>query len=206
MTFRSAGKGSAIARSTRTGPHPSVGIRLAPRSRICARPEPQYQLVHQSRALVVTDPFIDSDTRHPVIGLGYPILVQENFVGVASATASACSRQFRHLGDLSCNPKPLCPPEPKLPTRSEAERRQLTVMFCDLVGSTALSTLLDPEDLREVIAEYNRAGATVVVRLDGFVARYMGDGILAYFGYPQGHEDDAERAVRAGMDLLAAVS
>jgi len=79
-------------------------------------------------------------------------------------------------------------------------------MFCDLVGSTALSTLLDPEDLREVIAEYNRAGATVVVRLDGFVARYMGDGILAYFGYPQGHEDDAERAVRAGMDLLAAVS
>ena len=80
-----------------------------------------------------------------------------------------------------------------------AERRQLTVMFCDLVGSTALSTRLDPEDLREVIGAYHRAVAEIVGRFDGFVAKYMGDGVLVYFGYPRAHEDDAERAVRAGL-------
>jgi class 3 adenylate cyclase/predicted ATPase len=85
---------------------------------------------------------------------------------------------------------------------SSAERRQLTVMFCDLVGSTALATRLDPEDLREVIGAYHRRVAKVVGRYDGFVAKYMGDGILVYFGYPQAHEDDAERAVRAGLKLV----
>jgi class 3 adenylate cyclase len=89
--------------------------------------------------------------------------------------------------------------------RSDAERRQLTVMFCDLVGSTALSTRLDPEDLREVIAAYHRAVADVVRSLDGFVAKYMGDGILVYFGYPHAHEDDAERAVRAGLGIIDAI-
>ena len=89
---------------------------------------------------------------------------------------------------------------------ADAERRQLTVMFCDLVGSTALSAGLDPEDLREVIAAYHRAVAEVITRLDGFVSRYMGDGVLAYFGYPQAHEDDAERAVRAGLGAIGAVS
>src|SRR5262245_27960594 len=88
----------------------------------------------------------------------------------------------------------------------EAERRQLTVMFCDLVGSTPLSTRLDPEDLREVIAAYHRGVAGVVRRFDGYVAKYMGDGILVYFGYPQAHEDDAERAVRAGLSAIDAVS
>jgi class 3 adenylate cyclase/predicted ATPase len=87
-----------------------------------------------------------------------------------------------------------------------AERRQLTVMFCDLVGSTALSTRLDPEDLREVIAVYHRAVAGIVTGFDGFVSRYMGDGVLVYFGYPQAHEDDAERAVRAGLGAIDAVS
>jgi class 3 adenylate cyclase/predicted ATPase len=87
----------------------------------------------------------------------------------------------------------------------EAERRQLTVMFCDLVGSTALSARLDPEDLREVIAAYHRAVAQVVAGFDGFVAKYMGDGVLAYFGYPQAHEDDAERAVRAGLGIIETV-
>ena len=87
----------------------------------------------------------------------------------------------------------------------EAERRQLTVMFCDLVGSTALSARLDPEDLREVIAAYHRAVAETVGRFDGFVAKYMGDGVLIYFGYPQAHEDDAERAVRAGLAVIEAV-
>jgi class 3 adenylate cyclase/predicted ATPase len=89
--------------------------------------------------------------------------------------------------------------------RADAERRQLTVMFCDLVGSTELSSRLDPEDLREVIAAYHRAVAKAVSGFDGFVAKYMGDGVLVYFGYPRAHEDDAERAVRAGLALIDAV-
>jgi class 3 adenylate cyclase/predicted ATPase len=91
------------------------------------------------------------------------------------------------------------------PTPADAERRQLTVMFCDLVGSTALSTRHDPEDLREVIGAYHRAVAEIVAGFDGFVAKYMGDGVLIYFGYPQAHEDDAERAVRAGLGAIDAV-
>jgi len=86
-----------------------------------------------------------------------------------------------------------------------AERRPLTVMFCDLIGSTALAARLDPEDLREVINEYLRAVDNVVGKFDGFVARYMGDGVLAYFGYPRAHEDDAERAVRASLAVVEAV-
>jgi class 3 adenylate cyclase len=86
-----------------------------------------------------------------------------------------------------------------------AERRQLTVMFCDLVGSTALASRLDPEDLREVIGAYHRGVADTVARFDGFVANYMGDGVLVYFGYPQAHEDDAEQAVRAGLALVDVV-
>src|SRR5215467_14116666 len=88
---------------------------------------------------------------------------------------------------------------------TSAERRQLTVMFCDLIGSTALSTRLDPEDLREVIGRYHACVARSVSRFDGFVAKYMGDGVLVYFGYPQAHEDDAEQAVRAGLALVNAV-
>src|SRR6516165_7324872 len=86
-----------------------------------------------------------------------------------------------------------------------AERRQLTVMFCDLVGSTALAARLDPEDLRDVIAAYHRVIAEVIARFGGFVARYMGDGILTYFGYPQAHEDDAEQAVRAALAAVEAI-
>ena len=84
------------------------------------------------------------------------------------------------------------------PAPTDAERRQLTVMFSDLVGSTALATRFDPEDLREVIGAYHRCVADTVARCAGFVAKYMGDGVLIYFGYPEAHEDDAERAVRAG--------
>src|ERR1700722_20327182 len=87
-----------------------------------------------------------------------------------------------------------------------AERRQVTVMFSDLVGSTALSARMDPEDLREVISAYQNCVAETVGRFGGFVAKYMGDGVLVYFGYPQAHEDDAEQAVRAGLDLVAAVT
>ena len=86
-----------------------------------------------------------------------------------------------------------------------AERRHLTVMFIDLVGSTALSAKLDPEDLRSIIGAYHRCCAELVERNGGFVARYMGDGVLAYFGYPRAHEHDAERAVRAGLALVEAV-
>ena len=85
------------------------------------------------------------------------------------------------------------------------ECRQVTVMFCDLVGSTALSSRLDPEDLCDVIDAYHRCAAERIGRFDGLVAKYLGDGVLAYFGYPQAHEDDAERAVRAGLDLVGAV-
>src|SRR5882757_4642209 len=91
------------------------------------------------------------------------------------------------------------------PTPADAERRQLTVMFCDLVGSTALSSRLDPEDLRELIGAYHRVVTEVVAGFDGFVAKYMGDGVLVYFGYPRAHEDDAERAVRAGLESIDAV-
>jgi len=94
---------------------------------------------------------------------------------------------------------------PTSPPRIDAERRQLTVMFCDLVGSTALSTRFDPEDFRELIGDYHRAVTDTVGRFDGFVAKYMGDGVLIYFGYPQAHEDDAERAVRAGLAVIEAV-
>jgi class 3 adenylate cyclase len=94
---------------------------------------------------------------------------------------------------------------PDASSPADAERRQLTVMFCDLVGSTSLSTRFDPEDLREVIGTYHRAVAEIVAEFDGFVAKYMGDGVLVYFGYPRAHEDDAERAVRAALGSLDAV-
>ena len=80
------------------------------------------------------------------------------------------------------------------------------MMFCDLVGSTALSASMDPEDLREIISAYQKCAAETVRRFGGFVAKYMGDGVLVYFGYPQAHEDDAERAVRAGLELISALA
>ena len=95
---------------------------------------------------------------------------------------------------------------PSVPPEDRAERRQVTVMFTDLVGSTALSARMDPEDLREVISAYQKCVAETVRRFDGFVAKYMGDGVLIYFGYPQAHEDDAERAVRAALEIVAAVA
>ena len=94
---------------------------------------------------------------------------------------------------------------PSAHPEDRAERRQVTVMFSDLVGSTALSARMDPEDFREVISAYQKCVAETVHRFGGFVAKYMGDGVLIYFGYPQAHEDDAERAVRAGLELVAAV-
>ena len=90
--------------------------------------------------------------------------------------------------------------------RAEAERRQLTVMFCDLVGSTSLSAQFDPEDLREIIRAYQAACADAIAAYGGYVAKYLGDGVLVYFGYPQAHGNDAERAVRAGLGIVEAVA
>ena len=112
------------------------------------------------------------------------------------SSSSAC-----HAG---CSPaegkaSPALPPP-------EAERRQLTIMFCDLVGSTALSTQLDPEDLREVVRAYQTTCAEVIQRFDGYIAQYLGDGLLVYFGYPQAYEDNTQRAVRAGLGIVAAMA
>jgi class 3 adenylate cyclase len=95
------------------------------------------------------------------------------------------------------------PPAPSPPP--EAERRQLTVLFCDLVGSTALSAQLDPEELREVMRAYQDTCAKVIARFEGHIAQYLGDGLLVYFGYPLAHEDDAQRAVRASLGIVEAM-
>ncbi len=108
-------------------------------------------------------------------------------------------------GEGAAKALPAESPAPVIIPIETGERRQVTVMFSDLVGSTALSARMDPEDLREVISAYQKCVAETVQRFGGFVAKYMGDGVLIYFGYPQAHEDDAERAVRAGLELVRAV-
>jgi class 3 adenylate cyclase/tetratricopeptide (TPR) repeat protein len=110
-------------------------------------------------------------------------------------------RAIRSLGPVPGGALRLVPP-----TEKAAERRQLTVMFCDLIDSTALSAGLDPEDMREIIGGYHRCCTEQITQAGGFVAKYMGDGVLAYFGYPQAHEDDAERAVHSGLALVDAMS
>jgi class 3 adenylate cyclase/tetratricopeptide (TPR) repeat protein len=125
-------------------------------------------------------------------------------LGVALGDRLKILRAIRELSDITvaaAQPGPSAAPV----VQDSAERRQLTVMFCDLVGSTALSARLDPEDLRGIVGTYHRCCTELVERHGGFVAKYMGDGVLAYFGYPQAHEHDAERAVRAGLALVEAV-
>jgi TOMM system kinase/cyclase fusion protein len=102
-------------------------------------------------------------------------------------------------------PSPQADVTPTTPQSSDAERRQLTVLFCDLVDSTVLASQLDPEDLREVVRAYQETCAKVVARFDGHIAQYLGDGLLVYFGYPRAHEDDAQRAVRAGLGIIEAL-
>jgi class 3 adenylate cyclase/tetratricopeptide (TPR) repeat protein len=118
-------------------------------------------------------------------------------IGVSLGHRKKMLRAIAELADKA-------PAEP--PRHDDVERRHLTIMFCDLVGSTALSSRLDPEELREVIGSYLRRCTETIVESGGFVARYMGDGVLAYFGYPHAHEDDAERAVRAGLALIETVA
>jgi class 3 adenylate cyclase len=114
-------------------------------------------------------------------------------IGVVLGDRRKILRASRELGGTapSAQEPVLAAPKPQ----DTAERRQVTVMFSDLVGSTALATRMDPEDLREVISAYQKCVGETVDRFGGFVAKYMGDGVLVYFGYPQAHEDDAERAV-----------
>src|ERR671923_2688192 len=97
-------------------------------------------------------------------------------------------------------------PAGQIPRPADAERRQLTVLFCDLADSTVLARQLDPEDYREVVRAYQATCAAVVQRFDGYIAQYLGDGLLVYFGYPQAHEDDAQRAVHTGLGILAAMA
>jgi class 3 adenylate cyclase len=114
-------------------------------------------------------------------------------------------KMLRAIANLEAHKITVAAAAPAGAPRDTAERRQVTVMFSDLVGSTALSARMDPEDLREVITAYQKCVAEAVRRFGGFVAKYMGDGVLVYFGYPQAHEHDAEQAVRPGLELIAAV-
>ena len=125
-------------------------------------------------------------------------------LGVSLGHRRKMLRAIAELSGIASTPPQPALAEPK--PQDTAERRQVTVMFSDLVGSTALSARMDPEDLREVISAYQKCVAETVRRFGGFVAKYMGDGVLIYFGYPQAHEDDAERAVRAGLEMVAAIS
>ena len=113
-------------------------------------------------------------------------------------------RILRLIAEFAPEPESLAMPGSR--PLEGAERRQVTAMFADLVGSTALSTGMDPEDLRDVFAAYSSCAEETVSKFGGTVAQYMGDGILVYFGYPHAHEDDAEQAVRAGLELIAAVA
>jgi class 3 adenylate cyclase len=115
-------------------------------------------------------------------------------------------KMLRAIANLEVHKITVAAAAPAGPPGDTAERRQITVMFSDLVGSTALSARMDPEDLREVITAYQKCVADAVRRFGGFVAKYMGDGVLVYFGYPEAHEDDADRAVRAALELIAAVT
>ncbi len=125
--------------------------------------------------------------------------------------ADEAGRVLVWTGDTATPVSPASPasvpaPPPAASAPPEAERRQLTVMFCDVVDSTRLSSQLDPEDYRDVVRAYHTACTAVIQRFDGHVAQLLGDGLLVYFGYPQAHDDDAHRAVRTGLGILAAMA
>src|SRR5499427_7398301 len=145
--------------------------------------------------------FRDNDIDAEVL----PKLTAEDLISIGVTSVGHRRKLLEAIAGTAVQTAMVTAPTPGAPAQVDAERRQLTVMFCDVVGSTALSTRHDPEDLREMIGDYHRAVAETVGRFDGFVAKYMGDGVLIYFGYPQAHEDDAERAVRAGLAVIEAV-
>ena len=125
-------------------------------------------------------------------------------LGVVLGDRRKILRAIRELGEATETPRSPSATAPRL--HESAERRQLSVMFIDLVGSTQLSVKLDPEDLGQVVGAFQKACATAVTEFGGSIAKYIGDGTLAYFGYPEAHEDDAERAVRAGLALVDAIA
>src|SRR5262244_278514 len=136
-------------------------------------------------------------------------LTNDDLKDIGVASLGHRKKLLKAIAALTAAPEapssiPVAVTEPK--THDTAERRQVTVMFSDLVGSTALSTGMDPEDLREIISVYQKCVAETVRHFGGFVARYVGDGVLVYFGYRQAHEDDAERAIRTGLELITAVA
>jgi class 3 adenylate cyclase len=133
-----------------------------------------------------------------------PTLTDADLKEIGMASLGHRRRLLQAIAAMVDKTSPPTPAPIEVPV-APAERRQLTVMFCDLVGSTALSARLDPEDLHTLVARYHASCSQVISRYGGRVAQYLGDGIMAYFGYPQAHEDDAERAVRAALDALAAV-
>jgi class 3 adenylate cyclase/predicted ATPase len=151
-----------------------------------------------------TTAFRDNDIDGEVL----PELTADDLISIGVTSVGHRRKLLAAIAALSAEPPTVAQSaasETSAPTsapKTGAERRQLTVMFCDLVGSTALSARFDPEDLREIVGAYHRAIAETVGRFAGFVAKYMGDGVLVYFGYPQAHEDDAERAVRAGLAVV----
>ena len=153
-------------------------------------------------------PFAENDIDFTILG----DLTDQDLEKIGVASLGHRRKMLRAIADLKVVEKSapavaiaaVAPAEPR--PQDTAERRQVTVMFSDLVGSTALAARMDPEDLREVISAYQKCVAETVRRFGGFVAKYMGDGVLVYFGYPQAYEDEAERAVRAGLELTAAVA
>jgi len=146
--------------------------------------------------------FAENDIDFTILG----DLTDQDLEKIGIASLGHRRKLLRAIANLDTNEKgapAVAIAAPAAPLRLDsAERRQVTVMFADLVGSTALSARMDPEDLREVISAYQKCAAETVRRFGGFVARYMGDGLLVYFGYPQAHEDDADRAVRTGLELI----
>src|SRR5262245_33704066 len=125
---------------------------------------------------------------------------------VALPTPDPAAAQPQPLSLLQDAAPRAAAPGVSVPQPPEAERRQLTVLFCDLVDSTVLASQLDPEDLRALVRAYQETCAKVIARFDGHIAQYLGDGLLVYFGYPLAHEDDAQRAVRAGLGMVEALS
>jgi len=152
--------------------------------------------------------FAENDIDYPMLR----DLTEQDLEKIGIQSLGHRRKLLRAIGSLkdlekSASAVPAAPRTPGAPRLLDAaERRQVTVMFADLVGSTTLSANMDPEDLRAVISAYQNRVAETVHRFDGFVAKYMGDGVLVYFGYPRAHEDDAERAVRAGLELIGVVT
>src|SRR5713226_8241649 len=134
-----------------------------------------------------------------LVWVGDPLVARNQFPVASSSQPPAPQTADSGLRTPDSNPQTLDP------RRDAGERRQLTVMFCDLVGSTALSARLDPEELREVVRTYQQTSAAVIERFEGHIAQYLGDGLLVYFGYPVAHEDDAARAVRAGLEIVETI-